>query len=136
MDLPTMLAEAHDRRAHLETLLTERSTAAETARALLAQDSTYPRPRKEVEAELREAESDLRWIRQDLAALATHERFLEANLGAMMADEVELAAVEKARTAKAAKAQRKAAKRTKPSEGVESTSAADASEEDPAAAGA
>jgi hypothetical protein len=95
----------------------------------LAQDNTYPRRRKEIESELLAAEMDLSWIGPDLTALVSRERVLEADLGAMMADEVELAAVEKARAAKAAKAKR-TNKRAKPLRGGENDGA-DASEKGP-----
>ena len=103
-ELQGKLEEARSRHTHYGKLLAERSAAADTARALLAQDSTYPRKRRDIEAELRAAESDLVWISRDLLALADRVRLLESDLGDVMAHDVELAATEKARGAKAAKA--------------------------------
>ena len=127
-DLRTKLEDVRERIAHYTQLLEERAAAAEASRGLLDQGSTYPRRRNEIESELLAAEMDLRWIRPDLAALVSRERILEADFGELLAHTVELAAVEKARAAKAAQA-----RRAKPAD-VENESA-DASEEDPATAG-
>jgi hypothetical protein len=107
MDLQVQLAEAREQRAHLQTLLTERLAAGETARAQLDQHPPFPCPHREIEAELRAAESDVAWISQDLHALVSRERLLEAALGQMMADDLALAAAEKARTVKVAKSKGK-----------------------------
>ena len=106
-DLRTKLEDVRERIAHYTQLLEERAAAAEASRGLLDQDSTYPRRRNEIESELLAAEMDLRWIRPDFAALVSRERILEADLGELLAHTVELAAVEKARAAKAAKAKRR-----------------------------
>ena len=102
-DLQVKLAEARERRARLEKLLAAADRSAEAARVLLAQESTYPRPRRAIESELHAAEMDLRWIGSDLAALVSRERVLEADLASIWAEELELAAAEVARAAKVAK---------------------------------
>ena len=102
-DLQRELTEARKRHAHYVRLLEERSAAAEEARAPLAQETTYPKRRAEVESELFAAETDLKWIRPDLAELASRIRLLEAELALMMAADVEQRIAEAARTAKVAK---------------------------------
>jgi hypothetical protein len=111
-DLPAKLTAIRERIAHYALLLAESSAAADAARAALKQPSTYPRLRRVVEAELSSAMMDLGWIRPDLAALVNRERLLQADLGQMMADDLALAATEKARAAKAGKA--RGTKRAKP----------------------
>jgi hypothetical protein len=125
-DLPAKLEDVRGRIAHYTELLQQREAAAAAARGLLAQDSTYPRRRREIESELLAAEMDLGWIRPDLTALVSRERVLEADLAELMVRDLELAATEKARAAKAAKAKRKATARVKPTHGK--NDGADASE--------
>ena len=133
-DLPAKLKDVRERIAQFTKLLEECSAASAAARALLSQESTH-RPRRTIESELLEAEMNLRWIRPDLAALVSRERLLEADLGAVMAEDVEAAAAETARAAKAAKA-KGTNKRAEPPGGREIDRAADdSSQEDPATAG-
>jgi hypothetical protein len=110
-DLRTKLEDVRERIAHYTQLLEASQAAAAKARALLDLPSTYPRPRRELEAELHTAEVDCQWIRIDLAALVSRERLLESGLGDEMARDLELRAVEAARAAKAGKAKGKATKR-------------------------
>ena len=128
-DLQTMLSEARQRHAHFVELLAERSAAVDAARELLAQDSTYPRRRREIEAELSAAETDLQWISRDLTPLADRVRLLESDLGDVMAREVELAAAENARATKVGSQ----GKRAKPPTGGE-TNVASSQAEAPAGA--
>jgi hypothetical protein len=102
-DLQTRLAEAQERHAHYRQLLAERSAVAEAAKAALAEESTYPRKRREVEAELSAAETDLGWIHRDAVTLGDRVRLLEADLAQMMAAEIEAAQAQarKERTATA-----------------------------------
>ncbi len=62
------LRALRDRLEKIRRLQAERSAVAASARELLAKDSTWPRPRREVEAELQTAEVfDLPMLAEELA---------------------------------------------------------------------
>ena len=133
-DLQVKLAEAREQRARLEKLFAAADRSAEAARVLLAQESTYPRPRRAIESELHAAEMDCQWIQADLKPLATHERLLEAALGDEMARDLELAATAAARAVKTPKQR---GRRPKPAQAATMENAsADDSQKDPAVTGA